>query len=447
MAIGQLDWRSQAVGSSDAVNNYVVQAALERQKFYEVRDSGVFGDMAVDKSDASGNGMFDANVDVAGTGAVWSASDANSDEHRFMLERIVGGSATYGDAPPAEGDYNAYLFQSVFQNEVDSPKLPIPGRMSQLRIKNMIPDTKEPARRASKAWQIEERDFDCHTALVMGESYGLLLDPAVVPGALGKDMGPGVGVDAPCELLVTATTGAQVTIPSQGPRSTQYRDNVITALAALSASGTKYMTRVSPQEMYYRADEAKIKKVRGADWDYEGIIDGSCLKDLLNSSSDLMKQFQIAQQGQGTANQRSLKNLGGIIVDGIRFIPSKTLEKFRPYGNGTSTGLNAGSPILRYGDGTRDRRNKRFTSSDYKIGLCFILGEAALLELNNGSITDVEIETPDGKGWETFSWTMRGVRRGFWQRRDGEAMTATDGWLQQNVMEFAFNINSASALV
>lgn len=445
--LGQTDWRSQATGASDAVNNFVVQATLERQKFFEVSDAGVFGDMAVDKTMRSGNGVFDSGVDVAGTGAVWTKTDANSDESRFMLERNTTGQATYGDAPPNEGDYNAYLFQNIFQNEVDSPKRPIPGRMSQLRSKNMIPDPKEPARRSNVNWQIEERDFDLTTALVMGESYGLLLDPATVPGALGKDMGLGVGIDAPCEILVTATNGAQVVVPSQGPRSTQYRDNVITALAALAAAGTKYMTRVSSEEMYYRADEAKIKKVSGADWDYEAVIDGLCLRDLLNSSSDLMKQYQAAQQGQGLNGQKSLRKSGTIIVDGVRYHPHKTLEKFRPYGNGSSTGLNAGSPILRYGDGTRDRRNKRFVSSDYKIGLCFILGEAALLELNNGSVKDEEITTPDGKGWETFNWTMRGVRRGFWQRKDGEALTATDGWLQQNVMQFAFNINPASALV
>ena len=32
-------------------------------------------------------------------------------------------------------------------------------------------------------------------------------------------------------------------------------------------------------------------------------------------------------------------------------------------------------------------------------------------------------------------------------RRDGEAMTATDGWLNQNSMQFAFNIATSGAIV
>jgi len=446
---GQLDWRSQATGTSDGVNNYVVQAILDKQLYTEVRDSGVFGPMSRDMEfEANGNGMYDAKVDATTTSAVWSAPSPNGDEKRFSLLRTITGAASYGDTAPKEGDYQAYLFQNVYLNEIDSPKIPIPGRMSQQRIKAMIADLKGPARQAVVDWQSEEKDWDYHAAVVEGESYPLLLDPATYPGALGKDLGLGVGVGAPCELFYTATTGSQVAIPAGGPRTAAYRTQYITDLQALAANGAKLMSSISPAVMWETANVNKIKKVRGgADHDYECIIDPTCLRDMINSdaSGKLMLKWQNAQQGTGLAGQKSLDQRGAIVLDGIRFVPSRTLAKFRPFGNGTSNGLFSG--ILQYGDGLMDRRNKRFTGANYKIGLAYLLGEGSLLNLDNGSVQTVEIEDEDHKGWETYSWLMRGVKRGFWQRKDGEAMTATDGWLQQSMIGFAFNITTATALV
>lgn len=450
--LGQTGWNSQALGNGatgDGTNNFPVQAVLEYQLYREVRDAGVFGDMAIEKTmDTQTNGMFDAGTDVAGSGAVWLNTQPNGDERRFSMLRNITGAPTWGDAPPAEGDFQAYLFQNVYLNEVDSPKIPIPGRMSQQKVRALIADFKGPARQAIVNWHIEQRDFDAHAALIEGADYGIFLSPSTYAGAAGKDLGPGVGVGAPNENYYTGLLGqTKITVPSQGPRSTNYRSNVITALANLATDNTKFFSRVSPRVMYQLAVQNKIRKIVGKDWDFECIIDGACLNGIASIDGSLENRFALAQQGNGLGGQRSLDIRGNLILDGIRFIPSRTLEKFRPDCSTNATGLLNGTPALTYGDGTLDRRNKVFVGSTYKIGFAILLGQGGLLELNNKAVSTVEAQDADEKAWSVYGYTQRGFKRGFWQRFDGEAMNATDGWLNQNSIQFAFNINTSGALV
>lgn len=454
---GQTDWRSQATGTGDNINNFPVQAALDLMMYHEVRDSGSFGDLARQKLEGpganGGNGLYDAGVDISGTGAVWSVTIESGDEKRYSLLQNPNGEASYGDANPKEGDYQSYLFQNCYLNEVDSPKFPVVGRMSQQRIKELISDPKSSVRDHVKVWFAEEIDFRFTYALFMGQDPGLHLTPAASGSdTLGKALGFGsdplaAGVDAPPEIVYTATTGARVTVPAAGPRSNAYRTAYITAAAALATAGNKLFTRRSVEFMINAATKHKIKKVKGANWDYDVLCDGALLRDLLTTNSTLMTQYQQAQQGQGVAGQKSLDIRGAIVVDGLRFIPSRSVEKFRIYGNGSTTGVNAGTPILQYGDGTRDRRNKVFEGADYKIGAAFLLGDGALIELANGALETYEHEGDDGKGWSTYGFMKQGIRRSLWVRRDGENVTATDGWLQQSSIQFLFNINSTEAMV
>lgn len=457
---GQTDWRSQAQGTGDNINNFAVRAALDLQLYHEVRDPGIFGDLAREKKEGQGttgsNGLYDANVDVTGTGSVWSVTVDTGDEKRYALLQSPNGAASYGDTNPNQGDYQSYLFQNCFLNEVDSPKFPVVGRMSQQRIKELIADPKSSVRDHVKIWFSEEVDFRYTYALFMGQDPGLHLPPGTSGSdSLGKTLGIGsdalaVGVDAPPEIVYTATTGARVTVPAAGPRSNAYRDNYVAAAAALAASSTqKYMTRRSVEFMINAATKHKIKKVAGADWDYDVVCDGALLRDLLTTDSKLMTQIQTAQQGQGKAGQKSLDIRGSIVVDGLRFIPGRSIEKFRIYGNGqaSGTGVNAATPVLQYGDGSLDRRGKVFEGADYKIGAAFLLGDGALIELTNGALETYEKEGDDGKGWSIYGFMKQGIRRSLWTRKDGEALTTTSGWLQQSSIQFLFNINSTEAMV
>lgn len=451
MPAGQLQWGNQG----DSTNAYVVQAAIDKKLYLEVRDSGVFMDMSQEKTDApDGNGLMDAKVDVSGTGAVWTFTDLQGDERRFMLARNVKGTAGYGDSPVRAGDNRKYLHYNIFVNEIDSEKLPIPGRNAQRRIKSVISDFKGPTIQAVLTWHKEEKDFDAHTALLEGQDCGQGLSPLTASCALGKDLGLGVGVGAPPDIFYTPLAGAtRVTVPSTGPRTTAYRDNYIAALAALAANGTKFFTRQSVQAIAQLASDHKINKVGGADWDYEFICDTAMMNSLMDTAAadgnaNLLALLKTAQQGQGVNGQKTLDTRGAIIIDGIRIIPDKGLDKWRPIGNGETngTGVNAASPVLTYGDGSRDRRDKSFTGANYLIGFGFLLGGGALLQATAETIETIPVEDPDKKGWSVYGRLTRGFRRGFWKAEDGTTMTATDGWLQQSVIGFGFNIKTSRAL-
>lgn len=446
---GQLQWGYQG----DTNNAFIVQSAIEKKLAMEVRDSGAFMDMEVVKVEApDGNGMQDAKVDVSGTGAVWTRTDLNGDEVRFSLARNIGGEAGYGDSPVRAGDNRQYLHYNLFINEIDSELLPIPGRNAQRRIKSVISDFRGPTIQAVLTWHKEEKDFDFHTALIDGQDYGQGLSPNTKAGALGKDLGLGVGVGAPHEIFYTPLAGAtRVTVPSNGPRVTAYRNNYIAALAALSADNSKFFTRQAVQAIAQLANDHKIDKVGGADWDYELVVDTAMMNSLMDTAAadgntNLLTLIKQAQQGQGVSGQKSLDTRGAIVLDGIRIIPDKGMDKWRVYGNGSSTGVNAGSPVLRYGDGTYDRRNKSFTGADYKIGLCYLLGGGALHQGLAETIETIPVEDDFKKGWGVYGRLTRGVRRGFWEAKDGTTKTATAGWLQQSSIGFAFNIKTTRAL-
>lgn len=447
---GQNNWQSQGTG----VNDYIVQALIDKKMYNDVRDADAFGSMElIDPDQPNPNGLRAVEgVDAGGTGAILTQELSKTEEARFSLRENLRGEASYGDTQPGSGDTFSYLHQNFFINEVDSKWIPIMGRQSQRRVAGMILDHKGQVMQGIKDWHIEERSNDIHHSLFMGADLGQMGDPNTVQGALGKTLGAGtdalaVGVDAPIEHLYTPIAGAtKVVIPSAGPRSNAYRTNVITALAALSAANNKYATRDTLAAIAEFAVDNKIMKVKGSDWDYELVVDPAIVTDLMQSDSDLVSLFKTAQQGQGIAGQVSLDTRRPIVVDGLRVIPDAGMKKWRVLGNGVNTGVNAGTPVLTYGDGSRDRREKTFVGDDYRIGWMVLLGAGCLLQGTDGLLETIQAEDEAQKGWKAYGRINRSFRRSLWLAKDGRNPTATDGWKQRSCMAVAMNIRAVASL-
>jgi len=449
MALGQIQFNHQ-----DATTKaFITQAALQKKIYTEVRDTGVFQDMEVQKVEAPNQSMQDAKVQIAGnTGAIWTVQDPSGDEARFTLERNVGGEASYGDAPVRAGDRQAFLHCRVFLNEVDSELIPLPGRNQARRIKGMIPEFDSSTVRQITSWHKWQKDFDFHTALLEGSDYGTLLTPAVSGSdSLGKDLGLGAGVGAPPEHFYTPVAGAtKVTIDSNGPRHANYKTAFIAALDDL-ADDTLYFNRQSINAIYQLAVDNKIDKVQGADWDYDYICDTAFMVSLINladsdTSKSLISLMKHAQNGTGLNGQKTLDTRGAVVIDGIRIIPDRGMDKWRPKGTGTGGDGGLGDGVLVYGDGTRNRQHKTFTGANYKIGFGFLMGAGALLQAVGKGVEVIPVEDEFQKGKGYYGRLERGVRRGFWKSEDGTTLTATDGWLQQSVIGTAFNISTTRAL-
>ncbi len=448
---GQNEWLSQGSGSKD----YIVQALLSKKLYKAVRESDAFGTMELmDENSPKANGLQDAGVpDASGTGAILVQELLNkTDEARFTLQGTLRGEASYGDTQPGAGDTFSYLHQNFFINEIDSKWIPIMGKQSQRRVAGVITDHKAPVLQAIKEWHIEERSHDIHHAIFEGADLGQMGDPATVQGALGKTLGAGsdalaVGVGAPIEHWYTPIAGAtKVAIPAAGPRSNAYRTNVITALAALAADNTKFANRDTLAAIAQFANDNRIRKVGGANWDYELVVDPAIMSDLVKSDGELMALFKTAQQGQGLAGQKSLDVRGAIEIDGLRIIPDAGMKKWRIFGNGVNSGVNNASPILRYGDGSRDRREKTFVGDDYRIGAMVLMGGGCLLQGTDGALETIQAEDEAKKGWKAYGRLSRSFKRNLWLTKDGSNPTATTGWLQQSCMIVTMNISQTASL-
>lgn len=448
MALGQIQFNHQDA----ATNAFITQAALQKKIYTEVRDTGVFQDMEMQKVEAPDGSMQDAKVQIAGnTRAIYTIQDPAGDEARFTLERNVGGSAGYGDAPVRPGDRQAFMHYNVFMNEVDSELIPLPGRNEQRRIKAMIPEFDSSTVRQITSFHKWQKDFDFHTALLEGADYGQIGNPASIPGALGKNLGLGVGVGAPPEIVYTPVAGAtRVTVPAGGPRHADYKTAYITALDDL-ADETLYFNRQSINAIYQLAIDNKIDKVGGSDWDYDFICDTAFMRSLMNladsdTAKSLISLMKHAQNGQGLNGQKTMDTRGALVIDGIRIIPDKGMDKWRPKGTGATGAGDLGDGVLIYGDGSRDRQHKNFVGASYKIGFGYLLGAGALLQAVGKGVEVIPVEDEFKKGKGYYGRLERGVSRGFWESKDGTTKTATEGWLQQSGFLTAFNISTTAAL-
>ena len=440
MPMGQTEWLSQ-----DSPNkSYIIQAGLSTSVEMEAREGTAWGDFSREKTVAPhGNGMMDANTDATGNGVLWTKTLESGDEFRWTLQRRTKGAASFGDTAVKQGDYIAYLHQNAKMNEVDSEATPIQGRLSQQRVRSIITDPKGDVRKNLTLWHQEQFAYDCLEALINGGSEAVL---ASRDGGLGLDLGRGAGARVTPEIFYTAQSG----LVAGTPRTNGYEDNVATALKAMEGT-TKYLTRASIKVIRNLADKHKIKKAQGTGYDYVFVCDPELLQTLtdltlpsLGTSANMTEIYKSADMGKG-AGHKLFDLRGAIVIDGVLLVPDRFMAQYRPDFDGTS-GLGVASPTranLNFGQlGLIDKRGSLLEGSRYPVGLGFLLGDGALLELRNGGVTIAEKVGDYEKGWSAHAWTMRGIQRSWWTPKDGENTAG----LQQSAIGFAFNVPTTYAL-
>lgn len=437
---GQQEWLSQ----DSPTKSFIVQAGLSTTVEMETREGTAWGDFSREKSiTPNGNGMMDANTDATGNGVMWTMTKDSGDEFRWTLQRRQKGAASFGDSAVRMGDYASYLHMNAKMNEVDSEAIPIQGRMPQQRVKAIITDPKGDTRKALTLWHQEQFAYDCLEGLINGASEAIL---STRDGGLGVDLGRGSGVRVSPEILYTAQSG----LVAGTPRTDGYEDNVATALKAMQAT-TKYLTRASVKTIRNIADHHRIKKAKGMGYDYVFVCDPEMLQTMtdltlpsLGTSANLTEIYKSADMGKGMGH-KLLDLRGSVVIDGILFIPDRFMTQYRPDFDATS-GLGVASPDadnLSFGKlGLIDKRGSVIEGAQYPVGLGFLLGDGALLELRNGGVNIEEEPGAFNKGWAAHAWTMRGIQRSYWTNKDGEAATG----LQQSSIMFAYNIPTTYSL-
>lgn len=425
---GQAGWNNQGTG----VNDFIVQAMLDKRSFLEMREKRTFSNLSAYAGDSQRPDLPNGGM-VPGAVVQTVPLGEGENEARFTLERRLTGKPTYGDEPVRPGDYQAYQHQSVFANEIDSLAYPIPGRMSQLKAKKVITDPKSAVRREIANWHGEQDEYDHVDALLFGASGNLIENTA---GSERLNLGAGAGVPVLPEIFYVQhpTNPAWATIAGT-PRTAAYNDNVAAAIAAANGGTRRFADRKVARAIYEIGIAQKTKKAGGADWDFVCVCDPAILSSIVKVDGTTNNTLYSAwlQSLAGDKNQRVFDYRGAIAIDGVLYLPSEYLAQYRTNGGASLAATAFGTAGA--GNYFADRRGTVATGG---MGFAFLLGEQAMLRAEREILHIEERDGKEvfGKSWDAMGWTIRGIQRSYWTPKDGN----TTG-LQQSSIGFAFPVD------
>lgn len=423
----------------DFFNNPILDSKLTQESWAKTPWASLTGDMEIND-----NGLVVVDADLSSSAIVKSVdigAKAGTTEARFAYQKGVDGEPTFGQQIGGRADRNVFLYDSVEIAEVRSPIFDVLSDREQRLSANVIGDARALADKNASAWCTQRHCIEHIEALTRGESQqGLSLSP----GALGHNLG---GVNNGDANGTTTIAGSQVLheliyLPNAagtgvaenklatdtGTARKNYEDTVATALAALQGVATPgtghYLTRDSMTGLRYWAEKNDIKMVNGADHDYVLVADWELVRGLVRSQNDdaLLDIFKLMVQGGADKSVLMDRRQRSIIIDGVKVIPDRLMQAFRP---STAT-TNNGASVVYGGSGSTQSsyytdKIKKFNTNLGNTGLAFFLGESALLKAKNGGITMMAEEGDFQTGVSVGTREFRNIKRGVWRGKDPSA--------------------------
>lgn len=206
-----------------------------------------------------------------------------------------------------------------------------------------------------------------------------------------------------------------------------------------------FLTKDSIKGIRYWANKFNIKPLMGAGYDYELRVDWEVAEALIGTLSGteldtIVAIMKLSASGNGDTNPLMDIRQKRLILDGVLITPSKHLQAWRPANFSTEDGgrivyasdANAGSVV----DGTgavttqpsqtgywKEGHKFRPELNQGKVGLAYLLGDAALIHATDGALTVTEAEGDHntGKEWQGQSW--RSIARSVWTGKDAATST------------------------
>lgn len=420
---GQINWVSN--GTNNNEKEFIVNPVVEKAMFYEYRKRSAIGKLSKPvKSQTFNDGSRQGTMDVAQSSVIATKKITSGDEARFTLEQNIVGSPTYGDVDVRTGDYLSYLHQSVLLNKMDTPAIPIQEDMSTQRVADSIGNQEGAVRRQINMYMAEEYVFDFYRAAFRGMSQGISIEQS--KGGLHKDLGRGPGVSVSVENLVIGGRGA-VSAPTGVDQASldAYEQRIVDELtAADSAIGA--LTDYEAQRQYGVTrsfisdirDYISDQNIKGVDVGGREIwycpIDPALLKQLTAPGGELYESWKQMMDRVGSMESKNNRvnnplavDASMITLDDLVFLRDPYLKHFRPTYAGSAPQW--GTPDL-------DMR-KKFPTSNWAPML--ILGETAVLEAHNGSVSTTFEPGKHGKGREIAAHQKISSMRSRWLPKDG----------------------------
>lgn len=400
--------------------------AFDKTRYYQMLTRTFIGSLS--KGDSQVASMVAGEGSMDGSAAIIGKKISEGDMVRHTLQEALAGMPTYGDQAVARGDFLAYQNQDVRVNQIDSPAVPVQGRMARQRAAFSLSDIPADVNKAIVQWCAQETEYQAIIALIAGASPSIL--KPVASGGLGDVLGVRSSGSAGIPLMGRHWYTPQGGYLSFSTTQATWNATVNTAVGNITAGAAGYVSLTHLKILRRKLDALGFLGTRVGGKTYKAVA--VCDPDLWWRIDHLLATYYQ------NATQRSDDNkVFGVdhqlVYDGILFICAPSLEKFRiavtaDATNCISWGVGAYANV--YSSDPRTYTNSNTTA------LMFLLGQGGLLEGYNDKVTITKAEADHGKGLEFAGHFDKGYKRGDWYAQDGR--TGVGAALSYGCMTAAF---------
>jgi hypothetical protein len=399
--------------------------SFEKTLYYQMRSRSIIGKLSragIQGASATDEMNIGGDASLLNTNVITKKKISEGDMVRLTIQEHAKGMPTYGDNPIRRGDYLAYKNLEVRVNEIDSPAIPVPGRMAQQRAAMSIKDIPASVRQEVMDYLEEQIEYEFLYSLLAGASPSLLQTTA--NGGLGVQLGVNAAGSAGVPLWNRHVYTPQAGYLTYNTTPATWNAAVNTAINGITAGANGRVSLNHLRQIRNRLDAIHFRppKAMGQKCKALALVDTEMWQRI---DSLLYTYYQNAKPREKDNNP--IFDLDHILVfQGIYFLAVPNLAKLRPAYNAS------GLPDLGPG---MDQDFRDYTNASLISPIIF-LGGRAVFEGFNDSISIKEEKGAFSKGLEIAGTVDEGFIRCEWYAKDGR--TGTDAVYNDSCFQALF---------
>lgn len=392
-------------GTYDEQTNF----AFDKTRYYQMLTRTVIG--ALSKGDSQVASMVAGEGSIDGGACILGKKISEGDMVRHTLQEAITGLPSYGDQAVARGDFLAYQNQEVRVNQIDSPAIPVQGRMARQRAKFSLTDIPGDVEQALIKWCAQEIEYQAFVGLIAGASPAIL--KPVANGGLGDTLGVRSSGTAAKPLMGRHWYTPQGGYLTFSTTQATYNATVNTAVGNITAGAAGYVTLAHLKIIRRKLDQIGFAGCTVGGKRYKAVV--ICDPDIWWRIDHLLATYY--QNATPRADDNKIFGVDHqLVYDGMLFICAPNLEKFR------IAATSDGTDCISWGVGAYNdvyASDPRTYSNSNATGLMMFLGQGGLLEGYNDRISTTSAVADHNKGLEYAAHFDKGYKRGDWYAQDG----------------------------
>jgi hypothetical protein len=339
----------------------------------------------------------------------------------LTMREHMKGLPTYGDLQHPVGDPLSFKNLRAYVNTVNSPTLPIVGKMAQLRAKQSLGDYLNGSGQKQEIvdWAAEEMEIQFLYSLIYGASPSILQAGTDCNLSLGINAGAGAGVP----LMPRWYFDGQAGFPTYSLTPSTWNSTVNSAINTIGTNAGAVITLQDLKLIRLKMDLEHFWPINFMGTRVKAI--GLCDPEVWERVKTLLDAVHIYAMPRGEDNP--YYGVDEVIkYNGMILMSCPNMYKLRPTynsGSGVISGVADFGPSM-----AQDHRDYPVTSA---IGLILFVGLGAAVEGRNKSIETGIQPGKNDKGGEVWARFDEGFVRGEWYAKDGRS-SSTDYTLVRN---------------